>query len=285
MVTATTPVSSTNCRMFSKPRCPTRNAPPWMNTYTGRRRRPAGIGVVTSSRRQSSSSWVVVSPGSNPAGCGQFAGSWTALRTADQDLGGLGGAKRRAPVGGAAYGMPRNCRANPVAAPRTQPDCVRTTSGLADAALAEASSSTSPATEALTSERRPTALPPRRIKSTRLERNRPNSICQPCRSSRARGASDADPERGGHRLALARIETLGRTAHAGQLLAGRRDVLDQAVERRREVDQRAYAAGTPPSTFSRLPVLLPECRSDAKCSVASAMSSGRMLTLSVLRWR
>ena len=48
---------------------------------------------------------------------------------------------------------------------------------------------------------------------------------------------------------------------------------------------RAYAAGTPPSTLSRLPVLLPERAGEAKCSTAWAMSSGKMLTRSVVRWR
>ena len=54
---------------------------------------------------------------------------------------------------------------------------------------------------------------------------------------------------------------------------------------RLRASHRAYAAGTPPSTFSRLPVLFPDRASDAKCITAAAMSSGRMLTLSVLRWR
>ena len=49
--------------------------------------------------------------------------------------------------------------------------------------------------------------------------------------------------------------------------------------------QRAYAAGTPPSTLSRLPVLLPERAGEAKCSTAWAMSSGRTFTRSVVRAR
>ena len=48
---------------------------------------------------------------------------------------------------------------------------------------------------------------------------------------------------------------------------------------------RGYAAGTPPSTLSTLPVLLPDRRGDAKCSTASAMSSGRMFTRRVVRCR
>ena len=48
---------------------------------------------------------------------------------------------------------------------------------------------------------------------------------------------------------------------------------------------RGYAAGTPPSTLSTLPVLLPERASEAKCMTASAMSSGRMFTPSVVRLR
>ena len=48
---------------------------------------------------------------------------------------------------------------------------------------------------------------------------------------------------------------------------------------------RAYAAGTPPSTLSRLPVLLPERVSEAKCMTAWAMSSGKMFTPRVVRLR
>jgi hypothetical protein len=45
------------------------------------------------------------------------------------------------------------------------------------------------------------------------------------------------------------------------------------IHRRRRVRarQREYAAATPPSTLSTLPVLLPDRAGEAKCSTASAM--------------
>lgn len=46
-----------------------------------------------------------------------------------------------------------------------------------------------------------------------------------------------------------------------------------------------YDADTPPSTLTILPVLFPERPEDAKKRTALAMSSGKMLTLRVLRWR
>ena len=48
---------------------------------------------------------------------------------------------------------------------------------------------------------------------------------------------------------------------------------------------RAYAAGTPPSTLSMFPVLLPDRAGEAKCRTAWAMSSGKMFTPSVVRLR
>ena len=48
---------------------------------------------------------------------------------------------------------------------------------------------------------------------------------------------------------------------------------------------RAYAAGTPPSTLSMFPVLFPDRAGEAKCRTAWAMSSGKMLTPSVVRLR
>ncbi len=49
--------------------------------------------------------------------------------------------------------------------------------------------------------------------------------------------------------------------------------------------QRGYAAATPPSTLRMLPVLLMERVGEAKNATASAISSGRMLTPSVVRLR
>ena len=67
---------------------------------------------------------------------------------------------------------------------------------------------------------------------------------------------------------------------------GRRGSLPDpaAVDVRRRT-YRAYAAGTPPSTLSMLPVLFPDRAGEAKCSTAWAMSSGKMLTPSVVRLR
>jgi len=48
---------------------------------------------------------------------------------------------------------------------------------------------------------------------------------------------------------------------------------------------REYAAGTPPSTLSMFPVLLPDRAGEAKCRTAWAMSSGKMFTPSVVRLR
>src|SRR5436189_148883 len=48
---------------------------------------------------------------------------------------------------------------------------------------------------------------------------------------------------------------------------------------------RGYAAATPPSTLRMLPVLLVERVGEAKNATASAMSSGRILTPSVVRLR
>jgi hypothetical protein len=48
---------------------------------------------------------------------------------------------------------------------------------------------------------------------------------------------------------------------------------------------RGYAAATPPSTLSMLPVVLPDRIADAKCSTAWAMSAGSTLTPRVVRSR
>src|SRR5882757_11401059 len=60
--------------------------------------------------------------------------NWVASRTPGQLAAGCGGRHRSAPTGGAAYGMPRNSSAAPLARPRTAPLAVPTTGPLALAA-------------------------------------------------------------------------------------------------------------------------------------------------------
>src|SRR5687767_8109754 len=67
--------------------------------------------------------------GSAPVGdgdCGHAGPNVVAARTADHDGGAAGGANRRAPIGAAAYGMPRKIARSPMTAPRTGPDWVET---------------------------------------------------------------------------------------------------------------------------------------------------------------
>ncbi len=97
--------------------------PPWIHTSTGRR--PASALVCTSRWRQSSPSTIVW--GTSPVGstgCGAVGPGRVQSRTSVQVAGGSGGRNRRAPVGGAANGMPRNVWTPPPCSPRTSPDAV-----------------------------------------------------------------------------------------------------------------------------------------------------------------
>src|SRR5215470_9289156 len=75
-------------------------------------------GRYTFRNRQSSD--VLACPNGD-ADCGQCGANEVAGRIPDQCAAGCGGAQRSAPVGGAAYGMPRNSSAAPAALPRTGP--------------------------------------------------------------------------------------------------------------------------------------------------------------------
>src|SRR2546421_3478755 len=84
---------------------PFRRPPPWMNTYTARRRPVAtAVGRQTLTNRQSSVSdrgpFVLAVAGHVLPNC-------VASRTLDHAAAGRGGRQRRSPTGGAAYGMPR----------------------------------------------------------------------------------------------------------------------------------------------------------------------------------
>src|SRR5580704_10331754 len=89
------------------------------------------LGVKTFRKRQSSD---VLAWPKGDADCAQCGANWVASRTPDQLAAGCGGCHRRAPTGGAAYGMPRNSSAAPLARPRTAPLAVPTTGPLAPAA-------------------------------------------------------------------------------------------------------------------------------------------------------
>ena len=82
-------------------------------------------GVNTLSARQSSPISAPASmPSAAPSGsvrCGGAAANRVASRSPDHDSAGAGGAKRRAPTGARAYGMPRNASAAPESSPRSAP--------------------------------------------------------------------------------------------------------------------------------------------------------------------
>ena len=101
-------------------------------------------GSITSGRRPSTMLW------------GHTGAKWVALRTSGHVAGGSGGWKRCSPVGGAAYGTPRNCTTGPrisllssFLTPRSRPYTVVTTGSFsssfwADTAAGAACSSSSP---------------------------------------------------------------------------------------------------------------------------------------------
>src|ERR1700722_2445366 len=86
------------------------------------------LGVKTFRNRQFSD---VLAWPKGDAGCGQWGANWVASRTPGQLAAGWGGCHRSAPTGGAAYGMPRNSSAAPLARPRTAPLAVLTTGAAA----------------------------------------------------------------------------------------------------------------------------------------------------------
>src|SRR6266702_3167533 len=104
------------------------NAPPWIHTMTGRPPRPVAVGVYTFRYRQSSDVLVVMTPVAMlPVWAQVFPGHVASLIPV-HGAAGWGGCHRRAPTGGAAYGMPKNSRALPACSPRTAPLPVCTTS-------------------------------------------------------------------------------------------------------------------------------------------------------------
>src|SRR5690348_5254107 len=105
---------------------PLTRPPPWMNTYTGRLS-PAlsPVGRWTLTNRQSSAS---VRGPLVLAAAAQRLPYAVAGTTPDHGAAGRGGRQRSAPVGGAAYRMPRKLSTPSARAPRTAPLSVRTTS-------------------------------------------------------------------------------------------------------------------------------------------------------------
>ena len=109
MVTTTTPrADSASPSYIATEPAPVMNAPPWMNTMTGR---PFPPGVQTLRTRQSSLSTPADMSASTrveaATACGAAGPKRVASRTPDHETGGCGGANRSGPTGGAAYGMPR----------------------------------------------------------------------------------------------------------------------------------------------------------------------------------
>ena len=101
--------------------------PPWIHTRTGRPDVSAlpSAGVYTFRYRQSSSN----EPGGakGPACCGQLDANSVASRTPSHAGAGCGACHRNGPVGGAAYGTPRNTKPPSTATPPTEPPSVSTT--------------------------------------------------------------------------------------------------------------------------------------------------------------
>src|SRR5215468_885592 len=82
-------------------------------------------GAQTLMNRQSSLPWF--GPDFPICGCVQTAPNAVALSVVVQDSAGCGGAQRRSPTGGAAYGMPSHSLTPLNTMPHTAPDDVRTT--------------------------------------------------------------------------------------------------------------------------------------------------------------
>src|SRR6267378_798772 len=76
-----------------------------------------------------------------------------------------------------------------------------------------------------------------------------------------------------------------RASSTRPLLAPRSTAAIVRVATHLPLSQRGYAAATPPSTLRMLPVLLTDRVGEAKNATASAISSGRILTPSVVRLR
>ena len=105
MLTDTTPLARTSSAASACLELPFIRPPPWMNTYTGR---PASgavpAGRCTFTTKQSS---VSERGPLSPSVAGHGLPNAVAGRTRSTAGPGRGGAQRRSPTGGAAYGMPR----------------------------------------------------------------------------------------------------------------------------------------------------------------------------------
>src|SRR5687768_1818987 len=111
------------------------NAPPWIQTMTGRRASSAA-GVQTFSRRQSSpvGSSLTNMGASGPlvaiCTCGQMLAADVQSSTPDHGSIGRGGRNRSSSTGAAANGTPRKTATPPSLVPRTAPDRVVTTTSV-----------------------------------------------------------------------------------------------------------------------------------------------------------
>src|SRR5271165_4531464 len=114
------------------------NPPPWIHTMTGKPPRPVTAGVYTFRYRQFSDVLVVITPVATLPVWAQAGPIRSAFLMPFHRGAGCGGRHRRAPAGGAAYGMPKNSRTLRAYSPRTAPLSVRTTSGAGRAAAAAA---------------------------------------------------------------------------------------------------------------------------------------------------
>src|SRR3954447_27068529 len=111
--------------------CPQPNVfdPPWRCTITGRCEEPvAASGAKTLRKRQFSFPSVDATPpsGVKSEGCRHGDPKLAALRTPLHEPARAGGRKRRAPIGAAAYGMPRHSRPDDVVTPSIAPLVVTT---------------------------------------------------------------------------------------------------------------------------------------------------------------
>eukprot|EP00965_Chrysotila_dentata_P241173 6204132-Pleurochrysis_carterae.AAC.1 len=100
---------------------PSRKAPPWIKTITGRRPCIRGVQML---RVRQSSLCLPVLPSIVDAACKQSAPNLVASRSPFQRSGSTGGRKRRSPRGGDAYGMPRNEQTPSLPVPRSIPSSI-----------------------------------------------------------------------------------------------------------------------------------------------------------------
>ncbi len=106
---------------------PITKAPPWIHTITGSPAPGPGSGDQTLTVSQSSPAVSCASASMpNTPACGGGGPYETASRTPLQPSAGRGAAKRSAPTGGSAYGMPRKTATPASRLPRSAPATART---------------------------------------------------------------------------------------------------------------------------------------------------------------